>query len=101
MLAMSALLGQPPLNENDALIREAILGPLRASNMFPNPDLPFGPTMPSKDAPDEFNGQGMFALGVILIIAAVFMTVGRLIIRWRTKVPFGIDDGFAVLSMVR
>lgn len=84
------------------LIREVILKVLAGSVYFPSPTaFPFGKPKPSPDAPDEWDGQGSLALAIVMMVIGVAATLGRLWLRATRKTSnLGIDDLFAVLSMV-
>lgn len=100
-MATSAFLGQPPLSQDDVYIKKAIKA-LSGTFWFPDPSLPFGSAKPSPNAPDDFNGRGIQAATISLIVIVALITCGRFYLRlYRKRVRLGWDDAFVIPGAVR
>ena len=92
----SALIGSPPANPKDALIR---IG-LKASSGYifnPNPLHPYGPPRPSPDLSGESNAYKVRTTGIVCLILILTVTLGRFWARATNEsLSFGIDDLMAI-----
>jgi hypothetical protein len=91
----SALLGDPPLTDRDALIQKAMR---QYRTIFSaNPKHPFGPSHPVPPAPDlanESNAWRVLTAASCLLFLVIVVTAGRFWFRWqrRRQMGFGVDD---------
>ena len=91
-MVQSALLGDPPATDRDALIRKAMKA--SAGNYFnPVKDLPWGPPRPTPDLAWEDDAWKVQACYIVCLILVAGFTIGRFWTRAKIKAwGFGIDD---------
>jgi hypothetical protein len=101
MVDESALLGDAPLTDRDALIRAAMK--TYRTNFNGNPKLPFGPTRPQPPKPDladESNAWRTRTAAAAFLSLIILVTIGRFCFWWRRrkKWSLGIDDVLILLA---
>nr|POE93238.1 methyltransferase ausd [Quercus suber] len=90
----SALLGSPPNNKDDALIRKGLLR-LSPSELNPLPGLPFGPPRPAGAVYESWAESVQIGLAFSIFLV-IFFTVARLSVRRFYTHSLGLDDLFIV-----
>lgn len=96
----SALIGSPPANPKDALIR---IGLKSSSGSVFNPNrlLPYGPPRPSPDLSDESNAYKVRITEIVCLILILTVTLGRFWARATNEsLSFGMDDLMAIPACV-
>ena len=88
----SALIGSPPANPKDALIRIGLKA--SSGSIFnPNPLHPYGPPKPSPDLSGESDAYKVRITEIVCLILILTVTLGRFWARAIMKsLSFGIDD---------
>ncbi|KAI9680560.1 MAG: hypothetical protein M1817_004000 [Caeruleum heppii] len=88
----SALIGKPPLNDDDLNIVKALIKISGRPGANPSRGVPLGPPRPP-GAPSDTRGPGVIAGMSIAMALVIFVTVSRLMVRkFHTRMEFGWDD---------
>ena len=92
----SALLGSPPANPKDILIRIGLKAS-SGSQFNPNPLHPYGPPKPSPDLSGESDAYKIVVTEIICLILILSVTLGRFWARAKQESwSFGVDDLMAI-----
>lgn len=95
----SALIGQTPISDTDALIRRGLLV-VSPSIINPNKSQPFGPPRPS-DYVFETKAPSLIAGEALAIFFILLFTTARIYVRlFKKKTTFGLDDLFILPGAV-
>ncbi|KAI9679202.1 MAG: hypothetical protein M1817_005221 [Caeruleum heppii] len=101
----SALVGFPPLNDNDLVIIKGLMGMAgstkydKASQGYPWGVTKLGLSDPSK--PHDSKGPGVIAGMSVAMALVVFVTVSRLMVRkFHTRMQFGWDDWMIIPAAI-
>lgn len=95
----SALIGQTPISDTDALIRRGLLV-ASPSVINPNTSQPFGPPRPSNYV-FETKAPSLIAGEATAIFFIILFTTARIYVRLFKKRSFGLDDLLILPGAVR
>lgn len=98
MAEKSALMGQPPVSQSDALIRRGLVS-IAPSQLSPNISEPFGPPRPDGYEFETWAPSLRAGEGIAISFVFVFTTT-RLYTRWFRTRYFGIDDWIIIPGAV-